>query len=322
MKGNLVSVWMITYNHEPYITKAIESILIQKTNFHFHLFIGNDCSTDNTSFICKEYAKKYPRRITLFSQKHNIGAISNGRIIYKACFESEAKYIAMCEGDDYWCDPYKLQKQVDFLEDNEEYVLCFHKVNVLKPDGALVDDFLTEVPENYENQETLARLGNYIHTPSVVFRNVLRELPNEFFLTPVGDYFLYIILSQYGKLKYIDEAMAVYRIQVGVWSKQSERYRNLKFLLTLILITKSLDTSRDYIKKILFHRIIEEFDILIEFLSEKELLQFRISDEINELMDEILLKKLNFYKNNQVQNINTLTLIKVVGNRVLNRLKK
>ena len=100
----------------------------------------------------------------------------------------------MCEGDDYWTDPYKLQKQVDFLEANPDYVLNFHKVKILKPDGLLVDDFITKVPDNYETQETLARLGNYIHTPSVVFRNLIIELPKEFSLSPIGDYFLYMLL--------------------------------------------------------------------------------------------------------------------------------
>lgn len=216
----MVSVNMITFKHEPYIEQAILGVLMQETNFDYELIIADDCSPDNTREIIENIIKQHPKGnvIKYFRHRENIGMQENGIFAFNQCSE---KYIALCEGDDYWSDPLKLQKQVDFLEANQEYTLCFHPINILKTDGLIVDDFITEVPENYETLETLVKLGNYIHTPSVVFRNVITSLPFEFRLSPIGDYFLYIILAQYGKIKCLQDKMAVYRYNVGVISRMS-----------------------------------------------------------------------------------------------------
>ncbi len=124
MKEPLVSIVTITYNHEPYIRKCIEGVLMQKVNFPIEFIIAEDCSTDGTLAICKEYAEKYPELIRLITSKNNVGAIANERRAMKA---AKGKYIAFCEGDDYWIDPLKLQKQVDFLEKNPEYSVTFHR---------------------------------------------------------------------------------------------------------------------------------------------------------------------------------------------------
>ena len=216
-----VSIWMLTYNQEKFIEQCVESVMNQQANFEYKLFIGEDVSTDNTREICKRLKKKFPNKIELFLNDKNLGVNLNAKKVLEETFNSNAKYIALLEGDDYWTDPYKLQKQVDFLEANSDYVLSFHKVKILKPSGEFVDDFITNVPENYETQETLARLGNYIHTPSVVFRNIKMEFPPEFSLSPVGDYFLYIMLTEHGKLKYLEEEMAVYRYGVGIHSSKT-----------------------------------------------------------------------------------------------------
>ena len=108
-----VSVFMITYNHEKYIAEALDSILMQKTDFDFDIVIGEDCSTDATRRIVLEYSRKYPDKIKLLLHNVNVGFISNMMYVLEAC---TGKYVAMCEGDDYWTDPFKLQKQVDFLE--------------------------------------------------------------------------------------------------------------------------------------------------------------------------------------------------------------
>jgi glycosyltransferase involved in cell wall biosynthesis len=115
---------MITYNHEAYISEAIESVLMQITNFPIDLIIGEDCSTDNTRNICLEYKQKYMSIIKLLLPEKNIGDLKNFMNTYHAC---KGKYIALLEGDDYWTDPMKLQKQVDYLEANPEYVLCSHR---------------------------------------------------------------------------------------------------------------------------------------------------------------------------------------------------
>lgn len=113
----VLSVHMITYNHEPYIAQAIEGVLQQKTDFPFELIIGEDCSTDCTREIVLEYQKKYPAIIRVLISEGNVGASKNGRRVYAAC---RGKYIAYCEGDDFWHHPLKLKKQVEYLESHPD----------------------------------------------------------------------------------------------------------------------------------------------------------------------------------------------------------
>jgi glycosyltransferase involved in cell wall biosynthesis len=245
---------MITYGHEKFIEQAINGILMQECDFEVELIIANDCSQDKTDDVIQGVLENHPRTSWVKYLKHekNLGMMPN--FIY-AMQECKSRYIAMCEGDDYWADPLKLQKQVDFLEANPDYVLCFHPVSILKTNGEIVDDFITKVPENYETIETLARLGNYIHTPSVVFRNVIKEFPLEFELSPFGDYFLYMMLSEYGKLKYLEDKMAVYRYNVGVISQMSGlkiANANVKLYSCMVSYLKN-----EEIKKIIFDKQIQ-----------------------------------------------------------------
>jgi glycosyltransferase involved in cell wall biosynthesis len=123
----VVSIDMITYLHEAYITQAIEGVLMQKTNFEIELIIADDCSPDKTEEVVKNIITTHPKGhiIKYFKHESNIGMQANGMFAAKQC---SGKYIAICEGDDYWTDPYKLQKQVDFLEVNEGYSSIFHNV--------------------------------------------------------------------------------------------------------------------------------------------------------------------------------------------------
>lgn len=114
-KKPLVSVWMITYNHEKFIAQAIDSVIMQKTNFDYEIVIGEDCSTDRTREIVLEYKAKHPDKFKLLLQEKNVGMMQNFIVTLKTC---NGKYIALLEGDDYWTDPLKLQKQVDFLQAN------------------------------------------------------------------------------------------------------------------------------------------------------------------------------------------------------------
>ena len=120
----VVSVITITYNHEPFIAKTIEGVLMQQVNFPMEFIIAEDCSSDGTRAICERYWEQYPELIRLITSKSNVGAVANER---RAMQTAQGKYIAFCEGDDYWTDPLKLQKQVDFLEKNPEYSVCFHR---------------------------------------------------------------------------------------------------------------------------------------------------------------------------------------------------
>ena len=124
MQQPLLSIVTITYNHEPYIAKTIESVLMQQVTFPIEYIIAEDCSTDNTRKICQTYVEKHPDIIRLITSGSNVGAIENERRAFAA---AKGKFIACCEGDDYWTDPLKLQKQVDFLEAHPNYSACFHR---------------------------------------------------------------------------------------------------------------------------------------------------------------------------------------------------
>jgi len=201
-----VSVFMMTYNHETYIKKAIESILFQKTNFDFDLVIGEDCSSDNTRSIILDLNVKYSGKLKLVLHDKNVGAVENQRSVLSAC---TGKYIAWCEGDDYWTDPCKLQKQVEFLEKNDDFVLVGHLSkaiyeNVNKP---------SEVYHNIKKDVLTKRdvIFSYIlQAASIMFRRDALEKINASAIRV--EHSLYIILAQHGKFKVLPEVMSVYRV--------------------------------------------------------------------------------------------------------------
>ena len=120
----LVSIVCITYNHEPYLRQALDGFLMQKCDFPYEIVLAEDCSTDGTRKICEDYAAKYPDIIRYIWSENNVGVIANER---RAMLVAQGKYIAFCEGDDYWTDPLKLQKQVNFMESHPEYSVTFHR---------------------------------------------------------------------------------------------------------------------------------------------------------------------------------------------------
>lgn len=208
----LVAIWMVTYNHEKYISKAIEGIISQSTNFRYEIFIGEDFSTDNTAELCQKLKKKFPDKIDLTIHKTNIGSLANAKMIYEKCQNSGAKYIAMCEGDDYWTDPLKLQKQVDFLDSHQEYSMCFHSVRILnETQQKFYEDNITRSVLDTTGLKELA-FGNFIHTPSVLFRSIVFPLPHWFKDTPIGDYPLWCLSALKGKIYKMPDKMAVYRV--------------------------------------------------------------------------------------------------------------
>jgi len=221
-----VSVCIITYNHERFVRQAIESVLMQEADFEYELVIGEDCSTDGTREIVVEYARQYPSRIRLLLPEHNQGMIPNFVATLTAC---RGQYVALLEGDDYWTDPHKLQTQVDFLEARPECAICFH------------------IASNYENgvhtqpralywrkvstiEDLLRR--NYIQTSSVMFRNgLISEFPDWYFRMSLGDWPLFLLLAEHGKIGFLDGVMGAYRVHpAGVWSSRN----NVDRLLVMV----------------------------------------------------------------------------------------
>lgn len=221
----LVTVRVSTYNHFNYIAECLEGILMQKTSFPFEICIGEDDSSDGTRDLCVEYAQKHPQRIRLFlhSRENNIQIDGRPTARFQSrytAYMGRGKYEAVCEGDDYWTDPLKLQKQVDFLDSHPECSLCFHKAEVWSEacDRSLGTLPLSRCRRNSTLEDLLDHC--FILTCTVMFRRGLfGDLPDWYYEVPVGDWPLYILNAQHGDIGYIDEVMAVYRQHSqGVWS--------------------------------------------------------------------------------------------------------
>jgi len=235
----VVSICCTAYNHEKYIAQAIEGFLMQKTTFPIEIIIHDDASTDKTVEIIERYAKEDARFVTIFQteNKYSKGIKPWVNFVFP---KAQGKYIALCEGDDYWVDPYKLQKQVDFLEQNEEYVVCSHNAKIINDKNENIQDF--KIPELFEDKiysKMELKKGAYLLTLTMCFRNVIKEFPNEMRNVINGDTFLISLLGQHGKGKYIHVITpAMYRVHdTGVWSminalKKNEHrilfYYNLK----------------------------------------------------------------------------------------------
>lgn len=219
----IVSVCCLTYNQKNYIRECLDGILMQKTNFKFEILINDDCSTDGTSEIIKEYEQKYPDIIKPVYQKEN--QFSKGISICKNFIfpRVKGKYVAICEGDDYWTDPNKLQKQVDFLEENPDYTVCFHRVKRIYDSLNRKSDILPSYEmlkkaDTFDYKNLLK--ANFIQNCSVMLRwNVIKKpeqrIPNKIL---TGDWYLALLFAKYGKIKMLDDVMSVYRVNTGgVW---------------------------------------------------------------------------------------------------------
>ena len=235
MKNNItVSVCMITYNHEQFISQAIEGILMQKTDFPIELIIGEDCSTDSTRQICTEYQEKYPDKINLQLRKNNLGFYQNWAVTLQAC---TGKYIALCEGDDYWTDPLKLQKQVDFLEANPDYSVCSHlyscynenkKETFINKKFSFVNDKIGETGIDVDNKLNLA--VSLFRTLTIVFRNQLDYSETILQHKKPMDFHLFYYLLEKGKGYFMFFNGAIYRIHdTGVFMSKSALDANFLF---------------------------------------------------------------------------------------------
>jgi glycosyltransferase involved in cell wall biosynthesis len=226
-KPIFVSISCITYNHEKFIRQCIEGFLMQKTNFPIEILIFDDASTDGAQQIIQEYASKDHRIIT-FLQNENQWSKGKYGLLDWLFPAAKGKYIALCEGDDYWTDPLKLQKQVDFLEANPEYSMTFHKVKIYNEiEHKFEEDVINDLTKEDTNLHDLLK-GNYIRTVSAVIRNTsqLASLIDKIKTATPGDWLLFIIIASTRKIKYMNQEMAVYRISYsGVWSTIDNKQR-------------------------------------------------------------------------------------------------
>lgn len=213
----IVSVTMITYNHENYIKQAIEGVLMQVCDFGVELIVADDGSNDTTEAIVKEVISNHPNGHWIKYVKHpvNKGMINNFVWSQK---QAKGKYIALCEGDDYWTDSLKLQKQVDFMEDNEDCSMCYHSVqHVFMTENKLEKTVSLKTIENLKFTSEEFIKSKYARTVTLLIRlSVFQNYPKWMLESPIGDYPLQMLCALRGNIGYIGgEPMAVYRVGVS-----------------------------------------------------------------------------------------------------------
>ena len=215
-----ISVHMITYNHEKYIAKAIESVLMQKGEFDLELVIGDDVSLDKTREVILKYYKKYPEIIKLNFHQKNVGPTQNFKSTLEMC---TGDYVAILEGDDFWIDEYKLNKQLEFLEKNMDYSMCFTKTKFLYEEEQRYDiQELKHIKNSYKVEELLK--GNFIFHLTCLFRNIdIKDYPQWLWQYKILDYPMHLLRGTYGKIGFINEVTSVYRIHNGGLSRNSNK---------------------------------------------------------------------------------------------------
>ena len=208
----LVSVRCLVYNHEPYLRQCLEGFVMQKTNFRFEAVVHDDASTDGSAAIICEYAKKYPDIIKPIYETENQYSKHDGslrKIVNSSC---KGKYIALCEGDDYWIDPLKLQKQVDFMEAHPDYMLCGTNGLVLWDGGINAPEYFNR---NFTNRELMPEdvIGRWsFPTASLLFKRNLLDLVSEFKCkTYNGDIRLILVALANGRIWSLSDVTTVYR---------------------------------------------------------------------------------------------------------------
>ena len=239
MEEPLVSVKMVTYNHAPYITQAIEGVLQQKVNFPFELVIGEDCSTDGTREIVFEYQKKYPDIIRVITSEQNVGMTKNSYRTERAC---RGKYVAYCDGDDYWRCPDKLQKQVDYLENHPDCGLVHSDYDrYYMTSGNIIKKFnqvMNNKPPGNLDICSILRGGRYLYilTCTVMTRReILEEVVDSDPLLYQSDRFLigdtprWAEIAFRSKTHYIDESLATYNVLAESASKSKNSQKMLRF---------------------------------------------------------------------------------------------
>lgn len=221
----MVSVMVVTYNHEKYIGQAIESVLMQERDFEIEINIIDDCSTDRTQEIVAGYQQRYPALINCYFNEHNVGHIATQLNTFRGFQTLRGKYFALLEGDDYWTSSQKLKKQVEFLEGNQEYVACAHDVLKVFDDGRPPEHFLPfkAFGRNRATMLDLVNMAGVFHLSSIVYRNKFGLNPPQCLADPYScEVVINMLYGQFGDFYCMNEYMSAYRVHnEGVFSTRS-----------------------------------------------------------------------------------------------------
>ena len=235
----MVSICCMTYNQENFIRQAIESFLMQKTNFKYEIIVHDDASTDNTQSIIREYEKKYPNIVKAIYEEKNQYADA-AKSLMKVFEKAKGKYIAICEGDDYWCDEYKVQKQYDVMEENKECSMCVHNTIIHDLSNIEKDKKFNEWNEIRELIDYDVFFGWDVHTSSYFIRKEYAIYPEEFWKYWFGDYVFLTTTYFWGKILFLPDVMSVYNKN----NKQGVSYQNVQDVITKI---SKIGSRKDYL---------------------------------------------------------------------------
>ncbi|MCU0344718.1 MAG: glycosyltransferase [Ignavibacterium sp.] len=247
-KEPVISVLVLAYNHEKFIAQTIQGILNQKTDIGYELIIGEDCSTDNTRAVVSEYSLRYPEKIRVIESNQNVGMHNN---FLRTLFACRGKYICICEGDDYWDNPDKLTIQYQFMESNPDYVLvCGNHKRYIQNTGMFEPGNSKSIKDHDVDFDRLIRY-NCITTATIMFRNVLKQsdFTKDFYTIISCDWFMYMRLLKHGKMRYLNQQFAVYRINDGSINGRTTRIKIEEQEMDFLKLVKKgelieLDTTR------------------------------------------------------------------------------
>lgn len=243
---NKVSVVILTFNQAAFIGKTIESALNQTTNFDYEILVGDDFSTDGARDIILDYQNRYPGKVKAVLHSKNLG--QNGLFnTIETLKLADGKYIAPLDGDDYWTDVTKLQKQVDFMDSHPDYSACFHNALITFEDGS------PSVEVNPPNQKAKIEMEDligedeiwFMATSAVMFKNHLMYYPEWFLKSTSGDIPRYVILAKNGPIGYVPGVMSVYRKNKGGASFK-DHYRDVRFLRNRIMMYKGINEETNH----------------------------------------------------------------------------
>jgi glycosyltransferase involved in cell wall biosynthesis len=231
---------MLAYNHENYIAQAIQSILDQKTDLDYELVIGEDCSTDNTRAVINDFKERYPHKIKVIENTTNVGMHEN---FLRTLFSCKGKYLCLCEGDDYWSNPNKLTIQYQFLETNKDYVLvCGNHKKYIQNSGRFDMGDPESVKHHDIDFEKLIKY-NCITTATIMFRNVLKraDFTDDFYSIISCDWYMHMRLLNHGKIRYLSDNFAVYRINDGSINGRTNRLKIAEKEMDFLQLAKKGD---------------------------------------------------------------------------------
>lgn len=256
----IVSIICTTYNQESYIEDALIGFLIQKTNFPFEIIIHDDASSDKTTEIVKKYQKKYNKILKLIIQQKNQYSQAANSPLLIAANSAKGKYLALCEGDDFWIDEQKLQTQKDLLDANKKYALISHNAYKIYPSGLSLE-FSMKKQHIFTAKDIIKKHTQYAPTASYFFRKeLIKQLPQWFTLAPIGDIFIELYSTKMGECLFLPFKHCAYRVNsINSWSTRTSSNSKIKIDTLQKIIAYLLLTSSDFpeLKKEINNRIIE-----------------------------------------------------------------